>query len=58
MNLQPINPPMRVGQLVPCCACHCLTAFPLADMDGEPFSAYYCPDCAGDAAERELRGVK
>jgi hypothetical protein len=22
------------------------TAFPLADMDGEPFAAYYCPTCA------------
>ena len=46
MNLQPINPPVRTGQLVQCCACHCLTAFPLADMDGEPFRAFYCQDCA------------
>jgi hypothetical protein len=46
MNLQPIKPPMRTGQLVPCCVCYCLTAFPLADMDGEPFAAYYCPTCA------------
>jgi uncharacterized protein YlaI len=45
MNLQPINPPLRPGQSVLCCVCHRWTAT-LADLGGDPFRAYYCPDCA------------
>jgi len=51
MNLQAINPPLRDGQRVQCCCCHRMTAT-LADLDGESFRAYYCPDCAIVATQK------
>ena len=48
MNLKPINPPVSTddrARRVLCCKCGKWTAT-LADLDGEPFKAYYCEPCA------------
>ena len=48
MNLQPINPPLKPGQTVACCACneaikHTEPGF--ADLDGDSFKSYYHGRC-------------
>jgi hypothetical protein len=45
MNLQPINPPLRDGQYIQCCKCRKMSHDVMADMDGEPFRAFYCAAC-------------
>jgi hypothetical protein len=51
MNLQPINPPLKDGQRLICVKCNEWKAI-FADLDGEPFKAYYCADCAQQTKER------
>jgi hypothetical protein len=59
MNLQPINPPGRIGQRALCCACGKWRPLSQirADLDGEAFKAYYCYQCKerrnGKADRRE-----
>ena len=48
MNIQPINPPLRDGQKVRCCACGKWTSDAVADLNGPAFEAYYCPVCRPD----------
>lgn len=51
MRLAPVNPPMREGQRLLCCRCGAWTSKPVADLDGPPFAAYYCPECAEAVTE-------
>ncbi len=45
MRLMPV--PEAAGGIFPlrCCVCHHYTKEAVADLDGTPFEAYYCPDC-------------
>jgi len=52
MNLQPINPPLHPGQVIQCCVCFMLKADVVADLDGEPFKAFYCTACRPDNFDR------
>ena len=47
MNLQPINPPAPVFKFF-CFVCNEQTSSSsgYADLDGEPFKAYFCRTCA------------
>lgn len=48
MNLQPINPAPRPGHFnLRCCRCGITydAASSAADLEGEPFKAYYCWHC-------------
>lgn len=55
MNLQPINPRGPSAVILPCIRCG---AKPVthADLDGEPFKAYYCATCA-DAKDFRITPV-
>lgn len=52
MNLQPINPPPKENEHYICTACNSWKAY-LADLDGEPFRAYYCKQCADELTTKE-----
>lgn len=60
LNLQPIQPALVNGGvqtlLARCVACggHVRSDTGFADLDGEPFRAYYCAACGAAARRPEL----
>lgn len=55
MNLQPINPrPSLFSFRLQCIACGCWAdaATVHADLDGEPFKAYYCQSCTNKTKDQ------
>ena len=52
MNLVPVTPP-RDGQTLQCYHCGKMKAVEtmMADLDGEPFVAYYCQPCAKEVTQ-------
>ena len=48
MNLQPVYPNRAQPVYVLCCACEKMAkdTASFADLDGEPFKAFYCEACA------------
>lgn len=60
MNLKPINPAPRPGLYkLLCCKCGQWTdgAETFADLDGEPFQAFYCAICATDLRDFRNTGA-
>lgn len=53
MNLQPVKPYNGYMPIVPCLKCGLTTRAPTADLDGEPFVAYYCPACVNALAAEQ-----
>ena len=54
MNLQPVAyPPHRAADRLQClkCAHWVPVSDTVADLDGAPFKAYYCPACAAELRE-------
>ena len=55
MNLKPVNPEPQPGQRLLCASCGKMKEARkmFADLDGEPFKAYYCSECTqvGQAPE-------
>ena len=52
MNIQEVDSPGKVGFLTVCCECEARLDSRIntiyADIDGEPFKAYYCRLCVPD----------
>ena len=55
MNLKHITPNRWNPIKVPCLGCGSIrdTNFMMADLDGEPFKAFYCYTCIGEKNEGE-----